>query len=257
MLKISKKELLRLSISGFLAISLASFITSCSKNTETTLEKPDFQAISSVSDRKQAFIDYMLPFIHQVQQDVLNQRQALESMLAMLNKNKKLSKTQQDQLSRFCEQYKVNFDENALTQMLKDLLIKVNTIPTSMVLAQAALETGWGTSRFAVDGNNYFGQHCFTKGCGIVPKQRTAGAINEVQVFPSPKDSVQSYFNLLNTGTNFQEFRTLRSQLTKEDKPITGKDLIKTLVHYSELEDGEYEKRIISTMDYNNLYQYN
>ncbi|WP_440617537.1 glucosaminidase domain-containing protein [Cysteiniphilum sp. 6C5] len=253
-----KTTLFRLSISGLLALSLTCLVTSCSKNTENKITaKPDFQAITNVNDRKQAFIDYMLPFIHQVQKDILNQRQSLESMVAILSQNKKLSKRQQNHLSKLCEQYKVNFDENSLNQTLKDLLIKVNTIPTSMVLAQAALETGWGTSRFAVDGNNYFGQHCFTKGCGIVPKQRRTGAINEVQVFPSPKDSVQSYFNLLNTGTNFQAFRVLRSQLTKEDKPITGKDLIKTLVHYSELEDGEYEKRIISTMDYNNLYQYN
>ncbi|WP_440683604.1 glucosaminidase domain-containing protein [Cysteiniphilum halobium] len=250
-------NLLRLSISWLFAISLASFIISCSKNTKPVTSKPDFQAISNVNDRKQAFIDYMLPFIHQVQKDVLTHRQSLESILAVLKQNRRISKSQQRQLSILCQQYKVNFEQNALIQVVKELLVKVNTIPTSMVLAQAAIETGWGTSRFAVDGNNYFGQHCFTKGCGIVPKQRTPGAINEVQVFLSPKDSVQSYFNLLNTGTNFQEFRELRAKLTREDKPITGKDLIKTLVHYSELKDGEYEKRIISTMDYNNLYQYN
>lgn len=240
---------------GLLTLNLGLVITSCSKKTEVS--KPDFQSITNLKERKQAFIDYMLPLIREVQTETLKQRKILENTIAQLQQGKTLSKCQTNQLAEFSIQYKVAFNPDNLLQVSSELITKINTIPTSMVLAQSALETGWGTSRFAVDGNNYFGQHCFTKGCGIVPKQRSDGAINEVQIFSTPKDSIQSYFNLLNTGTKFNNFRELRAKLTQQDETVTGQNLIKTLVHYSELEDGEYENRILSTMDYNNLYQYN
>ncbi|WP_395947293.1 glucosaminidase domain-containing protein [Caedibacter taeniospiralis] len=239
---------------GLLTLNLGLGITSCSKKTEVS--KPDFQSITDIKERKQAFIDYMLPLIHEVQTETLKQRKILENIITQLQQGKTLSKCQTDQLSEFSIQYKVAFNPDNLLQVSSELITKINTIPTSMVLAQSALETGWGTSRFAVDGNNYFGQNCFTKGCGIVPKQRLDGAINEVQIFSTPKDSIQSYFNLLNTGAKFNNFRELRAKLTQQDEIVTGQNLIKTLVHYSELEDGEYENRILSTMDYNNLYQY-
>ncbi len=250
------KRIIQSFLFASLLISISFFVTNCTKQTKE-IEKPNFQHITDIKVRKQSFIDYMLPFIYQVQKTVLNQRKSLEKIQIKLNQNQSLSKPETKFITDLCQQYKVDFNQSNLLQVVNDLLTKVNTIPISMVLAQSALETGWGTSRFSVEGNNYFGQHCFTRGCGIVPKQRATGAINEVQTFDSPLGSVQSYFNLLNTGSKFEEFRKLRAQLTAQGKDLTGKYLVKTLVHYSELKNNEYENRLLATMDCNNLYQYN
>ena len=136
-------------------------------------------------------------------------------------------------------------------------MIKVNIVPISMVLAQSALETGWGTSRFAVDGNNYFGEHCFKIGCGIIPKNRNPNTFNEVKKFSAPIASVKSYLLLLNTGSKFYSFRQLRKKLIDQGQNLNGKTLIRELIHYSELKNREYEKRLLNMMDTNNLYQYN
>ncbi|MCF6766394.1 glucosaminidase domain-containing protein [Thiotrichales bacterium 19S3-7] len=228
------------------------FLSSCSKEES----KPDFKSIDSISERKSTFIDFMLPLIHSVQQDVLSDRKTLHNIQTQYNQRHTLSNHNIKTLKKLSKQYRVTFDTKTLKSTINQLLVKVNTIPTSMVLAQAALESGWGTSRFAIYGNNYFGQHCFVSGCGMVPKKRAEGKINEVEVFDSPEDSVKAYFRLLNTGSKFGQFRQLRANLVKDNQPLTGKELIKTLVHYSELDNGEYEKRLLLTIDYNNLYEF-
>ena len=114
------------------------------------------------------------------------------------------------------------------------LLNRIDIVPTSMLLAQAANESAWGTSRFAQQGNNLFGQWCFSPGCGIVPKQRAAGRIYEVQKFPSVLASVQAYILNLNTNTHYQAFRQARAQLRTQGKPISGYALADGLRHYSQ-----------------------
>ena len=97
---------------------------------------------------------------------------------------------------------KYNLNEGTLdnSQKIKELTLdKYNSGQYDP--AQAALESGWGTSRFSIEGNN-FGQHCFTAGCGI-PAKNASGTINEVTKFSSPKQSVKSYFMILNTGSKF------------------------------------------------------
>ena len=154
------------------------------------------------------------------------------------------------------KKYNLNEGTSDNSQKIKELTLSINTIPVSMILAQAALESGWGTSRFSIEGNNFFGQHCFTAGCGIPAKNASPGTINEVTKFSSPKQSVKSYFMILNTGSKFKEFRMLRNKLDEQGVSINGKHLSSTLGSYSELPKGEYDQRQKVTMDANNLYQY-
>ena len=236
-------------------------LSSCSVETPRScakqIRKPDFRSIKNTAERKQAFIDYLLPCIHQVQSDILKQRHILENINNRFIKNNGLSAQDIKILAAWSKEYKVALPttEN-LQSTIDQLLLRINTIPTSMVLAQAALESGWGSSRFAINGNNYFGQHCFTKGCGIVPLQRSPESIHEVQVFESPKQSVAAYFYLLNTGGKFKMFRKLRAELIRKEQALTSQELIKTLMHYSTLEEGEYEQRLLLTITRNNLDQY-
>jgi len=210
-----------------------------------------------MAERKQAFIHYLLPYIHQAQADILKQRRILKNINDRFIQNNALSERDIKILAAWAKEYKValpNTQDLKLT--IDQLLFRINTIPTSMVLAQSALESAWGASRFAINGNSYFGQHCFTKGCGIVPLQRSPEAIHEVQVFDSPQQSVAAYFYLLNTGGKFERFRKLRAETIKQNQALTSKDLIKTLIHYSTLEEGEYEQRLLLTITRNSLDQY-
>ncbi len=99
-----------------------------------------------------------------------------------------------------------------------------------MVLAQAADESAWGRSRFALFGHNLFGQWCFLPGCGIVPKRRPKGAHYEVQRFNNENEAIASYFHNLNTG---KSYRMLRAQSRKNNKPLSGITLAQGLNHYS------------------------
>jgi len=102
-----------------------------------------------------------------------------------------------------------------------------------LALAQAANESAWGTSRFAQDGNNLFGQWCYTNGCGLVPSRRREGATHEVRRFDNIRDSVESYIHNLNTFPSYQMLRRIRQQLRQQDRPIDGVSLADGLESYS------------------------
>lgn len=113
------------------------------------------------------------------------------------------------------------------------LLRRVDEIPVELVLAQAANESAWGTSRFARLGNNYFGQWCYRKGCGMVPKHRAPGATHEVARFDSVEASVASYMHNLNTLGAYRALRRLRAQARARGQRPQAEQLAEGLVHYS------------------------
>ncbi|MFZ9035221.1 MAG: glucosaminidase domain-containing protein [Francisellaceae bacterium] len=245
----------------FISLFLACLSLLVSACTPQQKKAPDFSAISSISERKQTFVDYMLPFITEAQKAVLSQRHELLVMQSRLNGGAQLTEFQKRTLRTLASEYQTNQEKKTLNQtseieLIDQLLVKVNTIPTSLVLAQAALESGWGTSRFAREGNNYFGQHCFVQGCGMVARERAPGTIDEVQVFKSPKDSVMAYFDMLNGAPAFEGFRQTRAEMVKNGQPFDANTLVMHLGDYSQLEGNQYANRIISTMKYNDFYQY-
>mgnify|MGYP002064425563 CR=1 FL=1 len=99
------------------------------------------------------------------------------------------------------------------TALLAELRRRVDTVPIRLALAQAAKESGWGTSRFARKGNNFFGQWCYDEGCGLVPRARGEGRSHEVRAFDSPGDSVASYLRNINTHHGYRELRHARAGL--------------------------------------------
>jgi Bax protein len=147
--------------------------------------------------------------------------------------------------------------DNKLTslQQIQQLKTKVNFIPAALILAQAANESAWGTSRFAREGNNFFGQWCFSKGCGIVPNSRNSGANHEVASFDSPLGSVKSYIRNLNSHPTYALLRTLRQQSIDDGQRVSGELLAQGLIGYSERGE-EYVKEIQSMIRYNKLSRF-
>jgi Bax protein len=165
--------------------------------------------------------------------DIIKQRDQLLTLYHRFLNGKKLTDQQQRSLTRLAKQYKLskaNFSQPATWQLL---LQRVDIIPVSLVVAQSINESAWGTSRFAHQGNNYFGQWCYSKGCGIVPKQRAKGAIFEVQRFPNRLASVRSYMLNLNTLHLYNGFRTRRHIIRLSGRPLTGLKLVDALSMYS------------------------
>jgi Bax protein len=187
-----------------------------------SVDVPDFQSMESVPEKKEAFFTYFSALAEEENQRILGVREKLQS------------EPSQKMLEALAEKYRLEISSPATEQDVEALLSRVDIVPKSLVLAQAAIESAWGTSRFAVEGYNYFGQWCFTKGCGLVPSNRNEGANHEVREFDSPKESVQAYVLNLNSHPTYETVRTLRLEARKANKPVHGCVLAAGLGSYSE-----------------------
>ena len=138
---------------------------------------------------------------------------------------------------------------------MQQLLLRVDKVPASLALSQAAIESAWGTSRFAVKGNNLFGQWCYKKGCGLVPLRRNAGSNHEVAKFASVANSVNAYMRNINTHRAYADLRANRAQLRQAEQDVTGHLLAENLMFYSELREV-YVHEVQAVIRINKLAQY-
>ncbi|TQV71668.1 hypothetical protein FLL45_21280 [Aliikangiella marina] len=211
---------------------------------------PDFTSITQVAERKQAFFDYLRPFIRQENQRIRYDKAFLASIESDIGKIGDHHRSPHRKLQRLAKRYRVeatNPDET-----IEALKLRIDVIPESLVLVQAANESAWGTSRFAKQANNLFGQWCYTKGCGLVPKSRAANAKHEVRRFDSPQASIVSYMRNLNTHSAYRDFRIIRHQLRNNGQKLTGTRLADGLEQYSERR-GEYVEELKTMIRHNNL----
>ena len=217
-------------------------------------EIPDFASINDVQVKKQSFFNFIEPFVDQVNIEIIQQRQRVLAIQAKMQQGEELSASDLRYLSTLAELYELDTDDLTDAEFLTVLLRRVDKIPASLALAQAANESAWGTSRFAQQGNNYFGQWCYSDGCGLVPNRRRAGATHEVRSFDSVKDSVQAYIHNLNTFPSYQMLRRIRQQLRVQNKPVDGASLTDGLESYSsrghdyidELQNMIYSNNLLS-----------
>jgi len=145
-----------------------------------------------------------------------------------------LSTIEQQTLASISAQYRMQDSELNTSALLDELLVRVDMIPASLALAQAATESAWGTSRFAREGNNIFGQWCFDEGCGLVPGRRAEDKSHEVKSFSSVDASIRAYYRNLNTNPNYEYLRELRAQMRMKGKPLDSRTLAQGLLRYSE-----------------------
>ena len=214
--------------------------------------KPDFKKYAAGPERKKVFIDFVRPLIDKASISINKDRKFILTLHNDKKHQQKLSNSEIKKLSDLAKFYRVK-EDLSVTKQLDELNEKANVFPTSLILAQAILESAWGTSRFAVEGNNFFGQHCFSKGCGL-----SARGDNKVRVakFPTVFDSVKSYYKNLNTGNSYKKLRRLRAEEIELIKTMDSIELTAGLSHYSELKNGDYERRLNQVITFNKLQQY-
>ena len=193
----------------------------------------DLHQINGISKKKQLFFLSLLPMVLLANDEIKSQRESLEQIFAYVDSNQPLTDDEQEQLARLAKSYDIKGDPLADQNLRRSLLERVDVIPASLVLAQAATESAYGTSRFARRANNLFGEWTFIPGNGLVPKERPEGATYEVRRFRTVADSLYSYMRNINTNSAYQEFRHKRAELRAAGKPLRGLDLAGGLEHYS------------------------
>jgi len=213
---------------------------------------PDFSAFEAGPERKQVFFSYFLPIIQQRNQEILETRQQLQEWE---QDRETIGWWDELRIDDLAEEYRMEAFDIERDADWTTLLRRVDIVPPSLALAQAAKESAWGTSRFSLQGYNYYGQWCFEKGCGIVPARRDAKKKHEVAMFDSPETAVESYVHNLNSFYAYKPLREIRAELNAAQTPVTGLVLADGLVVYSE-QGEKYVKEIRSMIRNNDLLKY-
>ena len=201
----------------------------------------ELKNIESTKKRKDLFIKIVLPLILSENNRILRDRDIL---FKVLNKNNN-TKSEKRWLDKKFKQYGV------VNKDVSTLKIRMDIIPVSLALAQAAKETGWGTSRFAIEGNALFGQWTYS-GDGIKPAAADKGDKHKVMAFSVLKSSVRAYQRNLNTHKSYRAFRKERAIQRDNEQNLDSTLLANYLGSYAETGD-EYVKTLKQIINQNNL----
>ena len=194
---------------------------------------PDFAAVVEIDARKQQFFQFLKDYIYAANAEVLKARQQLKRYDEIAASGSPFSPTERSWVLTLADEYDLDTRELSEREITAELMNRVDEVPVAMALAQAANESAWGTSRFAVEGNNIFGQWCFEKGCGLVPLQRKGNASYEVRRFESIGASVSAYIKNINSQYSYEGLRELRARMRSRNEPLNAFDLAAGLAAYS------------------------
>ena len=234
-------------------------LISCSQEPEIEMFKINPQKIQTKKNipmEHKLFLAKFLPLIQYENDSILLDRKFVQTILQDVRNNKNVSGSEKSTVDHIFRKYDLSAlswdksDKEHIMASFDSLLLRVDIIPIKLVMAQAIIESGWGSSRFAKDGNNYFGIHCYTPGCGLKPAG-TENAKFEVKKFPSIQSAIQNYLHILNTGYAYHHLRKVRSELRQENKALDPVKIAQGLEHYSQI--GEEYTDMISEIITNYL----
>jgi Bax protein len=229
------------------------------KPVSLSLLPKEMKMIENTKKRKELFIQIILPLVIDENNKIRIDRNKLFHVLNKRNNSKSEKRWLQ-------EKFKLYGVKN---RDLSTLKIRMDEIPTSLAIAQAAKETGWGTSRFALEGNALFGQWTWT-GEGIKPAGADNNSTHKVMKFKILQASIKAYHRNLNTHSSYREFRRVRAELRQDEKELdsillsehldkyaaTGKDyvrILQTIIRQNKLTDFDDAKLLPSSNDLESL----
>jgi Bax protein len=201
----------------------------------------DLNQLKSTKKKKNTFIKIIMPLILDENNKILENRRKLFKILGKSTN----SMGEKRWLKRRFKEYGIKKGD------ITELKVRMDIIPPSIAIAQAAIESGWGTSRFALEGNAMFGQWTWSKN-GIEPTDKSKNQDHKVLKFSMLRSSVRAYKNNLNTHNGYKEFREKRAELRKNNKKISGLKLVNYLYNYAAT-GKEYIKILKRTIDQNRL----
>lgn len=209
-----------------------------------------FVQIDNHHQKKEEFIKLLLPIVEYQNSKIVKEREFVESFFSndfFITLDRKMDRAVLAKLTTIAKKYNIKnlFDKN-------EYLKRIDTIPTSMTIAQAALESGWGGSLYAQSYNNIFGHYTFTKG---IKSHRVAGKRERIREFDSIDSAVEKYMININSHWAYEEFREKRAQSRAENREFSGLEAIEHLVMYSEIRNT-YIRKLRSVIVRSNLALY-
>jgi Bax protein len=213
----------------------------------------DFDQLQDVKLKKKLFYLITLPIIHE------SNRLILEDREMVINIEKKflradLNENEVNETVRLAVKYKLDYSTIDL-KLFRDLKQRINIIPVSLALAQAIVESGWGQSRFALEGNALYGQWTTNEQKGIIPEDRDEDKTHAVRKFENLQQSVQAYMHNINTHRAYYSFRVVRriAERVQYTDPISAK--VKFLAAYAEI-GQEYVDKLELIIESNKLREF-
>jgi Bax protein len=208
----------------------------------------------TVQTKKRLFFRALVPLVLRSNELIIEDRERAEAIISAERAGHVLPEEDRQWLQQLAIRYDVarSADEPLAPADLDQLLQRVDVIPVSLALSQAAEESGWGTSRFAAEGNALFGQWTWGDNAIKPEKQREKLGNYGIASFESPLQSVLAYMHNLNTHRAYVELRRQRADLRATAQPLSGHVLAETLIRYSE-RGADYVKSLHTIMNVNRL----
>ena len=213
----------------------------------------DFSEIQDVPTKKKLFYLVTLPLIYNTNTSIMQERRMVINIEKKFAR-KELNKNETDEIIRLSKKYKLDYSE-INTKLFRKLKQRINIIPVSLALGQAIIESGWGQSRFATEGNALYGQWTTSEDKGIIPQDRDEDKTHAVLKFKNLSESVAAYMFNINTHQAYYNFRVIRriDERIKYTDPISMK--VKYLAAYAEIGD-KYVDKLELIIASNNLQEF-
>jgi len=212
----------------------------------------DFKNTKDIAKKKSIFIRLMIPLIIAEQKNIRQKR--IIAQLILKDANQLTQPDAKTWFNRAIKEYKIN-PKLSFLQKKSELIKRLDELPLTLILAQAAIESAWGTSRFAIEGNSLFGQWTFSGKNGLTPRERSKGKSHQVKAFPSLQESIRSYLKNINRNNAYKELRDEREKMRKNNIKLDAFKLAEGLHRYSQ-KGTEYVKivhQLLKTHEFKNL----
>lgn len=188
----------------------------------------EYYKIKDTKERKSYFFEYIYKLTEKENKRILEERSFVKKLLSSKLSEESISSNELKKLTELKKRYRVKklYD-------LKSYMMKIDVIPPSMSLAQAAVESAWGRSRFTKKANNIFGHWTYNSKIGMIPKRRTAGSKHFIRIFTTLQASMRAYMLNLNRHTAYSSFQKKRYKTRLKNKNPMGLELSQTMINYS------------------------
>tara|TARA_B100000427_G_scaffold328378_1_gene341324 strand:+ start:302 stop:1258 length:957 start_codon:yes stop_codon:yes gene_type:complete len=217
----------------------------------TYLSDTDFDYLNS---NKKEFVKTVLPIIINENQKIIVTREFLNDLKIKLQTFKTINNNEISKLNKIAKKFNIQYSNKHKLDLIEEILANVDIIPNSIALAQAAIESGWGKSRFAKEYNALFGEYTYDQNKGVVPLEREHGDKHLIKSFTSYNNSVSSYFKNINSHNAYKEFRDVRNIMRSKNNFSNISLLLNKLNSYAE--DNNYVSNLHLVIEKNNFNKF-
>lgn len=186
-----------------------------------------------IRERKQLFVALLLPIIQAENKRLLTDRVRITRIEQELTVKDDISRDDFEWLKKMAGDYNLDPAARRNSEFFNSLRRRVDIVPSALIIAQAAIESGWGRARITREANNFFGHYCYENACGS-----PAPGTGDLRTFKTPADSVRAYMHNINSHPAYRQLRTQREKLRVANQLLTGSALVNYLTAYSERGDA-------------------